>query len=72
MDRQIIRGRCWFTRGDNSAGEEGDRWSNPNRGDFSKWMVPGAGEGDADGEEAAEDGMCGDSGVLFPAVLSPA
>jgi hypothetical protein len=53
------------------AGDEGDRWSNPDRGDVGKGMVPGAGEGDADGEEAAEDGRCGDSGVLFPAVLSP-
>ena len=35
-------------------------------------MLLGAGEGDADGEEAADDGRCGDSGVLFPAVLSPA
>jgi hypothetical protein len=35
-------------------------------------MVPGAGEGDADGEEAPEDVMCGDSRVLFPAAVSPA
>ena len=32
-------------------------------------MVPGAGEGDVDGAEA-EEGICGDSGVLVPAVVS--
>ena len=25
MDGQIIRGRCWFARGDDSAGDEGER-----------------------------------------------
>ena len=56
MDGQIIHGRCWFARGD-----------------VGKGIVPGAGEGDADsGEEGAEDGRWGDSGVLFLAVLSPA
>jgi len=34
-------------------------------------MVPGEGEGDADSVEAAEEGMCGDWGVLFPAVVFP-
>jgi hypothetical protein len=33
-------------------------------------IVPGAGEGGADGVEAIEEGMCGDSGVLFPAAVS--
>ena len=55
-----------------APGEEGNRWRNPDRGDIGNGMVPRAGEGDAEGEEAAEDGMWGDSGVLFPAVLSPA
>ena len=31
--------------------------------------MPGAGEGDAEGVEAAEEGMYVDSGVLFPAVV---
>jgi hypothetical protein len=54
------------------AGEEGDRWSNPDQGEIGKEMVPGAGESDIDGAEAAEEGICDDSGVLVPAVVSPA
>ena len=40
-------------------------------GDVGEGIVPGAGKGGADGVEATEEGMCGDSGVLFPAVVSP-
>jgi hypothetical protein len=32
-------------------------------------MVPGAGESDAEGVEATDERMYGDSGVLFPAVV---
>ena len=35
-------------------------------------MVSGTGEGDAEGIETAEEGMCGDSGVLCPLCVSPA
>jgi hypothetical protein len=35
-------------------------------------MVPGAGEGDAEGIEAAKEGICDDLGVLLPAVVSAA
>lgn len=54
------------------AGEEGDRWSNHDRGEIGKGTVPGTGEGDADGVEAAEEGICDDSGVLLPTVMSAA
>jgi hypothetical protein len=43
--------------------EEGDRWSNPDQGaTVNGWYH-------ADGVEAAEQGVCSDSGVLIPATI---
>ena len=57
--------RCRLAKGDDSGGEEGERCSRFDRGDVGKGMVPGAGEGDADGVDTDEEWRYGDSGVLL-------
>jgi hypothetical protein len=49
-----MRGRCRFARGDDSGGE-GDRWARLNRGELGKGIVPGEGDGEAEGPEGVDE-----------------
>lgn len=42
---------------DDSGGEEGDRWARLYRGELGKGIVPGAGDGDAEGVEGVDEAL---------------
>jgi hypothetical protein len=62
------------SQGDDSGGDEGERCGNLDRGgDIGKGIVARPGEGDADGVDATDEGLYGDSGVPCPVLdVSPA
>ena len=68
-----IHGRCRIARGNDSGSDEGERCGKLDQGgDISKGIVarPREGDADADGVNATDEGLCGESGVPCP--VSPA
>jgi hypothetical protein len=60
-----------MARGDDSGSDEGERCGKPDQGgDIGQGIVARPGEGDADGVDATDEGLYGESGVPCP--VSPA